>query len=74
MSRTPKKTYAGFSNAISSSRLCKYVRDFSHCKNLSGKGKSALLLAAEEIYGSSLQKSNYFCLYAIDLSKGDLKA
>ena len=62
MSKTPKKMYLASSNATSSSRLCKSVGDFSHCirKNLFGKVNHALLLAAEEIYGSSLRRSELF--------------
>ena len=57
MSKTPKKIYVASSNATSSSRLFKSVGDFSHCKNLFGKANHALLLAAEEIYGNSLRRS-----------------
>ena len=67
MSKTPKKIYVASSNATSSSRLYKFMGDFSHCKNLFRKANHALLLAAEEIYGS------YFCIYAVDLAKGVLK-
>ena len=60
MSKTPKKIYVASSNATSSSRLCKSVGDFSHCKNLFGKANHALLLAAEEIYGSAHRRSELF--------------
>ena len=59
MSKTPKKIYVA-SNATSSSKLFKSVGDFSHCKNLFGKANHALHLAAEEIYGSSLRRSELF--------------
>ena len=62
MSKTPKKVYAWSRNATSSSGLCKSVGDFSHLKNLFGKANHALLLAAEEIYGSSLQSALYLYL------------
>ena len=74
MSQTPKKIYVASSNATSSSRLCKSVGDFSHCKNLFGKANHALLLAAEEIYGSSLGRSELFMCFAVDLAKGVLKS
>ena len=75
MSKTPKKIYVASSNATSSSRLCKSVGDFSQYKNLFGKADHALLLAAEEIYGSSLRRSEFsFCIYAVDLAKGVSKA
>ena len=54
MSKAPRKIYAASSNATSSSRLCKSVGDFFHCKNLFGKANHALHLAEEEIHGSSL--------------------
>ena len=60
MSKTPKKIYVASSNAKCSSRLCKCEEGFSHCKNLFGKANHALLLAAEEIYGSSLRRSELF--------------
>ena len=60
MSKTLKKIYAASSNATSSSRLCKSVEDFSRRKHLFGKANHALLLAAEEIYGISLRKSELF--------------
>ena len=60
MSQTPKKMYLASSNAKSSSRLCKSVGDFSRRKNLFGKANHELLLAAEEIYGNSLRKSELF--------------
>ena len=60
MSTTPKKIYVASGNATSSSRLCKFVGDFSHCKNLFGKANHALLLAAEEIYDSSIRRSELF--------------
>ena len=60
MSKTPKKIYVASSNATSSSWLCKSVGDFSQCKNLFGKANHALLLAAEEIYGSSLRRNQLF--------------
>ena len=60
MSKTPKKIYVASSNATSSSSLCKSVEDFSYCKSLFGKANRALLLAAEEIYGSSLRRSELF--------------
>ena len=56
MSKTPKKIYVASSNATSSSRLFKSVRDFSHCKNFVGKANHVLHHAAEEIYGSSSEK------------------
>ena len=58
--KTAKKIYAASSNATSSSRVCKSEGDFSQCKNLFGNANCALLLAAEEIYGSSLQRSELF--------------
>ena len=60
MSKTSKKIYVASSNAASSSRLFKSVGDFSHCKNLFGKANRALHLAAEEIYGSALRRSELF--------------
>ena len=60
MSKTPKKIYVASSNAASSSRLFKSVGDFPHCKNLFGKANNALHLAAEEIYGSALRRSELF--------------
>ena len=60
MSKTQKKIYVASSNAASSSRLFKSVGDFSHCKNLFGKANHALRFAAEEIYGSSLRRSELF--------------
>ena len=57
MSKIPRKIYTASSNSTSSSRLCKFVGDLSHSKNLFGKANPALLLATEEIYGSSLQIS-----------------
>ena len=60
MSKTQKKIYVASSNATSSSRLFKSVGDFSHCKNLFGKANHALHFAAEEIYGSSLRRSELF--------------
>ena len=57
MSKTPRKMYLVSSNATSSSGLCKSVGDFSYGKNLFGKANHALLLASEEIYGSSLRRS-----------------
>ena len=60
ISKTPKKIYVAASNATSSSRLFKSVGDFSHCKNFFGKANHALHLAAEEIYGSSLRRSEIF--------------
>ena len=60
MSKTPKKIYVASSNTTSSSRLFKSVGDFSDCKNLFGKANHALHLAAEEIYSSSLRRSELF--------------
>ena len=60
LSKIPKKICLAFSNATSSSRLFKFVGDFSHCKNLFEKANHALLLAAEGIYGSSLRRSELF--------------
>ena len=61
MSKTQKKIYLASSNAASFSRLFKPVGDFfSHCKNLFGKANHALHFAAEEIYGSSLRRSELF--------------
>ena len=60
MSKTQKKIYLASSNATSSSRFFKSVGDFSHCKNLFGKANHALHFAAEEIYGSSLGRSELF--------------
>ena len=60
MSKTQKTIYVASSNAISSSRLFKSVEDFCHCKNLFGKANHALHFAAEEIYGSSLRRSELF--------------
>ena len=57
MSKTSKKKYAASSNATSSSRPCKSVGDFSHCIIVFGKANRALLLAAEEICSSFLQRS-----------------
>ena len=54
---TDKDIYAASSNATSSCRLCKSVGDSAHCKNLFGKANRVLLVAAEEIYGSSLHRS-----------------
>ena len=73
MSKTPKKIYVASSNATSSSRLFKSVGDFPHCKNLFGKANHALHLAAEEIYGSSLWRSELFLHFAVDLAKDALK-
>ena len=73
MSKTPKKIYAASSNATSSSGLCKSVGDFSHLKNMFEKANHALLLAAEEIYGSSLQRSELFLHFRCSLAKGVLK-
>ena len=73
MSKTPKKIYVASSNATSSSRLFKAVGDFSHCKNLFGKANRALHLAAEEIYSSSLRRSELFLHFAVDLAKDVLK-
>ena len=44
----------------SSSRLCKSVGDFFHGKNWFGKSNHALLLPAEEVYGSPLWRSELF--------------
>ena len=60
MSKTQKMIYVAYSNATSSSGLFKSVGDFSHCKNLFGKANHALHFAAEEIYGSSLRRSELF--------------
>ena len=60
MSKTPRKMYLASSHATSSSGLCKSVGDFSFGKNLFGKANHALLLASEEIYGSSLRRSELF--------------
>ena len=73
MSKTPKKIYAASSNATSSSGLFKSVGDFSHLKNMFEKANHALLLAAEEIYGSSLQRSELFLHLHCSLAKGVLK-
>ena len=73
MSKTQKKIYVASSNATSSSRLFKSVGDFSHCKNLFGKVNHALHLAAEQIYGSSLRRSELFLHFAVDLAKDVLK-
>ena len=73
MSKTPEKIYVASSNATSSSRFFKSVGDFSHCKNLFGKANHALHLAAEEIYGSSLRRSELFLHFAVDLAKDVLK-
>ena len=73
MSNTPKKIYVASSNATSSSRLFKSVGDFSHCKSLFRKANHALHLAAEEIYGSSLRRSELFLHFAVDLAKDVLK-
>ena len=74
MSKTPKKIYAAStSNAKSSSRLCKCEGGFSHCKNLFGKANHVLLLAAEKIYGSSLQRGEFFPFFAVELAKGIFK-
>ena len=59
---TPKKIYAAFRNATRSSRLCKSVEEFSHCKNLFGKANCVLPVAVEEIYGSSLERSIAYLL------------
>ena len=56
-SETPKKIYAASSTVASSCRLCKSVVDSAHSKNLFGKPNSSLLASAEDIYGSSPQKS-----------------
>ncbi|XP_068685296.1 uncharacterized protein [Montipora foliosa] len=56
-SETPKKIYAASSTVASSCRLCKSVVDSAHSKNLFGKPNRSLLASAEDIYGSSLQKS-----------------
>ena len=74
MSKTPKKIYAAStSNAKSSSRLCKCEGGFSHCKNLFGKANHVLLLAAEEIYGSSLRRSELSLHLRCRLCKRRLK-
>ena len=73
MSKTPKKIYVASSNATSSSRLFKSVGDFSHCKNLFAKANHALHLAAEEIYGSSLRRSELFLHFTVDMAKDALK-
>ena len=73
MSKTPKKIYVASSKATSFSRLFKSVGDFSHCKNLFGKANHALHLAAEQIYGSSLRRSELFLHFAVDLAKDVLK-
>ena len=73
MSKTPEKIYVASSNATSSSRLFKSVGDFSHCKTLFPKANHALHLAAEEIYGSSLRRSELFLHFAVDLAKDALK-
>ena len=70
---TPKKMYVASSNATRSSRLFKSVGDFSHCKNLFGKANHALHLVAEEIYGSSLRRSELFLHFAVDRAKDALK-
>ena len=57
MLQTPKKVYPASSNAPSCFRLCEAVSDSDHCRNLFGKGNRTLLVAAEKIYGSSLQRS-----------------
>ena len=73
MLKTRKKIYAVSSNATSSSRLCKSEEDFSHCKNLFGKANHALLLGAEEIYDSSLQRSELFLHLRCGTCKRHLK-
>ena len=60
MSKTPKKIYVASSNVARSSRLFKSVGDFPHSKNLFGKANNALHLAAEEISGSALRRSELF--------------
>ena len=57
MSKTPKKIYAASSDAKSYCRLCKSAGYSTHCKNLFGKAKH---IAAEEICGSSLGRSEFF--------------
>ena len=57
MLQTPKKIYPASSNATSCCRLCKAVRDSDHCRNLFGKANRTLLVVAENIYGSSFQRS-----------------
>ena len=57
MLRTLKKIYPASSNTKSCCRLCKAVSDSDHSWNLFGKGNGMLLVAAENIYGSSLQRS-----------------
>ena len=73
MSKTPKKMYLASSNATSSSRLCKSVGDFYHSENLFGNANHASLLAAEEIYGSSLWRSELFLHLHCRPSKRRLK-
>ena len=51
-----KKIYPVSSNTKSCCRLCKAVSDSDHCRNLLGKGNGMLFVAAENIYGSSLQR------------------
>ena len=58
MSQIPRKVYAASSNATSSYRLCKFVVNSTHCKNLFGKANRAFFVAAEEINGSSLQRND----------------
>ena len=58
MSKMPKKICAASRNAANSDcRLCQSVGDSSHYKNLFGKANHVLLIAAEEVYSSSPQRS-----------------
>ena len=57
MLQIPKKIYPASSNTTSCCRLCKAVRDSDHCRNLFGKANRTLLIAAENIYVSSFQRS-----------------
>ena len=50
MSKTPKKIYTASSNATGS------LGNSAHCKTFFGKANRTFLAAAEENYGSSLQR------------------
>ena len=57
MLQTPKKIYPASSKTTSCCRLCKAVRDSDLCRNLFGKTNRTLLVAEENIYVSSFQRS-----------------
>ena len=75
-SETPIKiNKASESVNVSCYRLCKSVEDTSHWRNLYSKGNrllSLLLMAAKELYGDALPRSEFFATFTLRVVKSTI--